>query len=137
MAKQDIDLTVDAVVFSKSNDSLKVLLIKRKNDPFKNQWALPGGFLEDYETLEKGAQRELEEETGIKTDNMEQVGIFATPGRDPRGRVISIAFTKVVSNEVPVKGNDDATDAKWFDINDLPKLAFDHSEIITKAKNML
>ena len=137
MAKQDIDLTVDAVVFSKNNDSLKVLLIKRKNDPFKNQWALPGGFLEDYETLEKGAQRELEEETGIKTDNMEQVGIFATPGRDPRGRVISIAFTKVVSNEVPVKGNDDATDAKWFDINDLPKLAFDHSEIITKAKNML
>ena len=137
MAKQDIDLTVDEVVFSKSNDSLKVLLIKRKNDPFKNQWALPGGFLEDYETLEKGAQRELEEETGIKTDNMEQVGIFADPGRDPRGRVISIAFTKVISYEVPVKGNDDATDAKWFDINALPKLAFDHSEIITKAKNML
>lgn len=137
MAKQNIDLTVDAVVFSKNNDLLKVLLIKRKNDPFKNQWALPGGFLEDHETLEKGAQRELEEETGIKTDNMRQVGIFAAPGRDPRGRVISIAFTTVISHEVPVKGNDDATDAKWFDINALPKLAFDHSEIITKAKKML
>ena len=137
MAKQNIDITVDAVVFLKRNDSLKVLLIKRKNDPFKNQWALPGGFLEDNETLEKGAQRELEEETGIKTGHMQQVGIFATPGRDPRGRIISIAFTTVISHEVPVKGNDDATDAKWFDINELPKLAFDHSEIITKAKNML
>lgn len=137
MAKQNIDLTVDAVVFSKNNDLLKVLLIKRKNDPFKNQWALPGGFLEDHETLEKGTQRELEEETGIKTDNMRQVGIFADPGRDPRGRVISIAFTTVISHEVPVKGKDDATDAKWFDINALPKLAFDHSEIITKAKKML
>ncbi|HSJ12051.1 MAG TPA: NUDIX hydrolase [Gillisia sp.] len=137
MAKQNIDLTVDAVVFSKNNDLLKVLLIKRKNDPYKDQWALPGGFLEDHETLEKGTQRELEEETGIKTDNMRQVGIFADPGRDPRGRVISIAFTTLISHEVPVKGNDDATDAKWFDINALPKLAFDHSEIIERAKNML
>lgn len=137
MAKQNIDLTVDAVVFSKKNDSLRVLLIKRKNDPYKDQWALPGGFLEDHETLEQGAQRELEEETGIKTDNMEQVGIFADPDRDPRGRVISIAFTTVISPEVPVKGNDDATDAKWFDINALPKLAFDHSEIVDRAKNIL
>ena len=136
MAKQNIDLTVDAVVFSKKNDSLRVLLIKRKNDPYRDQWALPGGFLEDHETLEQGAQRELEEETGIKTDNMEQVGIFADPGRDPRGRVVSIAFTKVISNEVPVKGNDDATEAKCFDINDLPEVAFDHLEIIKRAKNI-
>ena len=137
MAKQDINLTVDAVVFFKSKASHKVLLIKRKNDPFKGQWALPGGFLEDDETLEQGAQRELEEETGIKIDNLKQVGIFANPGRDPRGRVISIAFTKVINSEVSVKANDDATDAKWFDINTLPEIAFDHLEIIDMALKLL
>lgn len=136
MSKQNIKLTVDAVVFFKSKAKQKVLLIKRKNDPFIGKWALPGGFLEDDETLEQGAKRELEEETGIKIDNLKQVGIFADPGRDPRGRVISIAFTEIIYNKVSVKGNDDATDAKWFDINDLPKVAFDHLEMIKRAKNM-
>ena len=135
MAKQNINITVDAVIFLNAGDSLKVLLIKRKNDPFKGQWALPGGFLEDHETLENGAQRELEEETGIKIDKMEQVGIFADPGRDPRGRIISVAFTAIIHKQVPVKGNDDAAEAKWFDINELPEVAFDHFEIITRAKN--
>ena len=137
MAEQNIKLTVDAVVFFKSKASQKVLLIKRKNDPFKGLWALPGGFLENDETLKQGTQRELEEETGIKVDNLKQVGIFADPGRDPRGRIISIAFTEVIYNEISVKGNDDAANAKWFDINNLPDIAFDHLEIIKKAKNMV
>lgn len=134
MSRQDIKITVDAVIFF--NDvglSQKVLLIQRKNNPFKDQWALPGGFLENDERLEDGAKRELEEETGLKVPHMEQVGIFANPGRDPRGRIISIAFTTSITHQASVKGSDDAKDAKWFNVNNLPDTAFDHKEIIKMA----
>ncbi|HZJ35750.1 MAG TPA: NUDIX hydrolase [Gillisia sp.] len=137
MKKQNIALTVDAVIFYRKADILNVLLIRRKNDPFRDQWALPGGFLEENETMEEGAKRELEEETGLKIKKLQQVAAFGTPGRDPRGRTISIAFVGLVDAEVKVKASDDAVDAKWFNMNDLPELAFDHREIISEANSLL
>ncbi len=137
MKKQNIAVTVDAVIFYRKADILNVLLIERKNDPFRNQWALPGGFLEENETMEEGAKRELEEETGLKIKKLQQVGAFGTPGRDPRGRTISIAYVGLIDAEAKVKASDDAVDAKWFNMNDLPDLAFDHSRIISEANSLL
>lgn len=138
MGKQSIFITVDAVILQEEVNDKSVLLVKRKNDPFKDQWALPGGFLEEDETFEAGAIRELEEETGLKIDTLEQAGVVGTPGRDPRGRTISIIFFGIVNNPGKVKGNDDASDAGWFNLNNLPRLAFDHLQIlkdIFKIKN--
>ena len=137
MRKQNIAITVDAIIFYKKASLLKIVLIRRKNEPFKNQWALPGGFLEVNESLEEGAIRELEEETGLKVEKLQQVRAFGRPERDPRGRTISIAFVGVIDEESKLKAHDDAADAKWFDINDLPKLAFDHSEIISAGSLLL
>lgn len=137
MRKQEIAVTVDAVIFCRNEDLLKILLIRRKKEPFKNQWALPGGFLEKNETLEEAAIRELEEETGLKVEKLQQVKAFGDPGRDPRGRTISIVFLGKIDKEIQVHGNDDAKDAKWFDMNDLPDLAFDHLEIILEASSLL
>ena len=137
MKQQEVAVTVDSVVFSNTNSTLKVLLIKRKNEPFKEKWALPGGFIEDSEDLETAAKRELQEETGVKVKGMEQVRAFGRPGRDPRGRTISIAFVSRIYAEEEVKASDDAVDAKWFDLDKLPELAFDHSEIIEAARENL
>lgn len=137
MGKQEIFITVDAVIFNKEKGVLRILLVQRKKDPFKGQWALPGGFLEQDEELKTGAKRELEEETGLIVENLQQIGAFGKPTRDPRGRMISIAFTALLNEEQEVKGNDDASDAKWFDTNSLPELAFDHSAIIKEALSYL
>lgn len=137
MRKQNIAVTVDAVIFYRKVDILKVLLIKRKNEPFRDQWALPGGFLEENETLAEGAKRELEEETGLKLEKLQQIGAFGTPGRDPRGRTISIAFLALIDIEAKVKASDDAVDSNWFSFNDLPDLAFDHQKIISEANSLL
>lgn len=137
MTKQNISITVDAVVFYEEEDKHKVLLVKRKNDPFKNKWAIPGGFLEESEAPEVGARRELEEETSLKMERLWQIGAFGEPGRDPRGRIISIAFVGKAASMDAVKGGDDAGDAGWFNVQDLPELAFDHREIITAAMDML
>ena len=137
MGKQNIAITVDAVIFYRKEDVLNVLLIQRKNEPFKNQWALPGGFLEENENMEEGAKRELEEETGLKINKLQQVGAFGTPGRDPRGRTISIAFVHLINVEEKLKASDDAINAKWFNMNDLPELAFDHRAIISEANSLL
>jgi 8-oxo-dGTP diphosphatase len=137
MRKQNIAVTVDALLFYKKADLLKILLIRRKNEPFRNQWALPGGFLDEDENLEEGAKRELEEETGLKIEKLQQVGAFGAPGRDPRGRTVSIAFVGLMNEEAMPKANDDAVDAKWFAMNDLPDLAFDHSEIINAGSVLL
>ncbi|UZH55041.1 NUDIX hydrolase [Salinimicrobium tongyeongense] len=134
MARQNISVTTDCVIFFSNNGRPKVLLVKRKKDPFKDQWALPGGFLEDEEPLEDGAKRELEEETGLKVGRLKQLQAFGTPGRDPRGRTISITFWGEVTSEEKVEGNDDAADARWFLLSDLPELAFDHSEILQAAR---
>jgi 8-oxo-dGTP diphosphatase len=133
MPKQNISVTTDSVIFSTQNEDTKVLLVKRKKDPFKGQWALPGGFLEDEEPLEAGAKRELEEETGLNIVSLKQLRAFGKPGRDPRGRTISIVYYGETSSDERVKGNDDAEEARWFSINDLPQLAFDHSEIMEVA----
>ncbi|MCM8570193.1 NUDIX hydrolase [Gramella jeungdoensis] len=139
MAEQNIAITVDSVVFCKVNNKFKVLLIQRKNDPFKDQWALPGGFVEEGEDLETAAKRELQEETGVKVESMEQVQAFGKPGRDPRGRTISIAFLSRIFCEEDLTPSDDAKDAKWFAIEKLHNmdLAFDHDEIINVAQQFL
>jgi 8-oxo-dGTP diphosphatase len=120
-------VTVDSVVFTLNQ---KILLIKRKNDPFKNQWALPGGFIDMEETALQSAQRELEEESGINTEDLFPLGFYDTPQRDPRGRTISLAFWTIIPSELSLKAGDDAKEANWFMLNDLPALAFDHKEII-------
>ena len=129
-----INLSVDTVVFAYEASELYILVIKRKNEPFKNKWALPGGFVETDETVEEAAQRELEEETGLALDGLEQVHTFSAVHRDPRKRVVSVAhyvLTQKAGKEV--KPGDDAADAQWFPIHDLPELAFDHDEIIRMA----
>lgn len=139
MTQKKIAVTVDSVVFCKVNNKFKVLLIQRKKDPFKDEWALPGGFVEEGEDLESAAKRELLEETGVKIESMEQVQAFGKPGRDPRGHTISIAFLSRIYCEEDLKPSDDAKDAKWFGIEKLPdmKLAFDHDEIINVAQQFL
>jgi len=131
--KQNIALTVDAVVFTKENNVFYILLIKRKNDPFKDKWALPGGFLEEGEELEEGCTRELQEETGLQLEGLQQVGIYDAVNRDPRGRTISVAFAKIIPKKINVEGNDDAAEATWVEVKQLKELAFDHSRIIQAA----
>ena len=139
MSNNKIAVTVDSVVFCKVNSQFKVLLIQRKNDPFKDEWALPGGFVEEGEDLETAAKRELKEETGVKVDSMEQIKAFGKPGRDPRGHTISIAFLSRIFCEEDLNPSDDAKAAQWFEIEKLPdmKLAFDHDEIINVAQQFL
>ena len=127
-------VTVDAVVFLKGKDKTKLLLIKRGKEPFKGKWVFPGGFLEMDEELADGAARELAEETNLVGVELEQMHTFGTCGRDPRGRVISVAFVGTVGpDNTAVKAGDDAAEAGWFDIDQLPELAFDHNEMAKMA----
>lgn len=123
-------LTVDAVVFVKQNSNIWVLLIERGRDPYKNKWALPGGFIEMDETLEQACIRELEEETGLKVETMLQFRAYDAIDRDPRHRTISVVHSVQLDEKMPVLGSDDASRAEWFLINDLPALAFDHAKIL-------
>lgn len=123
-------LTVDAIVFVKSETTISVLLIERGREPFKNKWALPGGFVDLDETLEKACIRELEEETGLQVEKMQQFRAYDAIDRDPRHRTISVVYSVQLAGKMPVKGNDDAAQAKWFSIDDLPELAFDHADIL-------
>ena len=134
MRDQQIAITVDAVIFCEEEEELNLVLIQRKNEPFKYKWALPGGFLEPNESLEEGAARELKEETGLEISNFKQLGVFGTPGRDPRGRVISIAFIGQTDSMEDLIPGDDAQSVDWFNTDRLPTLAFDHLEIIKTAK---
>jgi 8-oxo-dGTP diphosphatase len=126
-------LTTDCVLFSAIEGDLNILLIQRDKSPFEGSWALPGGFMEIDETLENAAYRELKEETGITSIKLKQLGIFDKPGRDPRGRVISVAFYALLDKHVLPKAASDARQARWFSFNNLPPLAFDHAEIIALA----
>lgn len=133
---QNIKVTVDAVVFTSNHK--EVLLIQRKNDPFREQWALPGGFVEDDEDLDTAVARELEEETGVATNGFRQIHAFGKPDRDPRGRAISVAYYVVVNKvDFQPKAATDAQAVRWFSLNDLPKLAFDHTEILACAQKAL
>ncbi len=136
---QNIKVAVDAVVFGyTSKDGLSVLLIKRNIKPYKDRWALPGGLVGDKESLEQAVQRELKEETGININYLEQLFSFGNPVRDPRNRVISIAYYGLVKPDVfEVNAATDASDAAWFNIKSLPHLAFDHGDIITVAHDRL
>lgn len=131
-------LSTDCVVFGYHNGSLDVALIERKNTPFKGKWALPGGFMEGDETVEECARRELHEETGIEDVYLEQFQVFSEPDRDPRGRVITVAFFALVNtNDYHLVADEDAADAKWWPAYDLPELAFDHPQIYARALEAL
>ncbi len=127
-------VTVDIVLLMDVLPHPQVLLIRRKNQPFKNLWALPGGFLEMDESLQESACRELYEETAISNVYLTQIGAYGDPDRDPRGRVITIAYLGIVKSEqLEAVAGSDAAEVSWFSTEDLPKLAFDHKDIIKKA----
>lgn len=131
-------VTADCVVFGINPEGERLLLlVQRGNEPFKGMWALPGGFLNMDETLEQCARRELKEETGIEAiARFEELKSFSSIDRDPRGRTITVAFLV----EVPLaeaKGGDDAADARWFGLDEVPQLAFDHAEVLQVALRRL
>ena len=125
-------VTADCVVMTKESVT-QVLLIERGNDPFKGCWAFPGGFLNMDETTEQCAIRELEEETDMKVSVLHQIGAYSKVDRDPRGRTITVAYLAVIDKPAEVTGQDDAAKAKWFPIDALPPLAFDHEDIMRDA----
>ncbi len=128
-------VTADVILFSVRNDALQVLLIERAHDPYANHWALPGGFVDDNEDLPTAARRELLEETGLEVDWIEQTQTVGTPGRDPRGWTITVAYYTIVqAKELKPRAGDDAKKAEWFDVTELPSMAFDHKTIIERAR---
>ncbi len=132
-------VTVDAAVLVKQNKQWFILLIERKHDPYKGCYALPGGFVEEDETLEEAITRELQEETNLTLNNMQQFRAYSRPDRDPRGRTISVIFTSILDTLTAAVAGDDAAAVKWFPLDQLPELAFDHEEIVAdimKAMNM-
>lgn len=131
-------VTADNVVFGYDGSSLYVLLIERGKEPYKGCWALPGGFVGMDETVEEGALRELTEETHVHDIYLEQFHVFSAVDRDPRERVVSVAFWALVrKTDYEVIGGDDAVRAEWFDMKALPRLAFDHEEMILMARMKL
>ena len=129
-------VTTDCVVMT-NEATPQVLLIERGFDPYKGCWAFPGGFMNMDETTEQCAIRELEEETGMKVTELQQIGAYSKVDRDPRGRTITVAYLIVVDAPVAVIGQDDAAKAQWFPIDALPPLAFDHEDIMKDAINMI
>jgi 8-oxo-dGTP diphosphatase len=130
-------LTADAIVIAGAGADARVLLIRRGNEPFAGRWALPGGFVDEYEQLEAAARRELAEETGLQVGALEQLHAYDTPGRDPRGWVVSIAFIARVGEAASVAGGDDADEARWFALDALPALAFDHDRVLADLASYL
>jgi 8-oxo-dGTP diphosphatase len=123
-------ITVDAVVFTNVNSMFYVLLIRRGQEPFKGKWALPGGFAGVDELLQTACIRELEEETGLQVKKMKQYRTYDAIDRDPRHRTISVVYSAEIKDKQPVKGSDDAAQAHWFPVKNLPDLAFDHQQIL-------
>jgi 8-oxo-dGTP diphosphatase len=132
-------VSVDAVVFGFFKNKAKLLLVNRGNEPFKGKWALPGGFVEIGEELEEAVARELAEETGLVNVALEQMRTYGNVGRDPRGRMITITFMGIATEGLnKIKAGDDAAEARWFDIEKLPKdMAFDHNEVAKFAMGKL
>lgn len=123
-------LSVDVVVLRLDENRPQILLAQRAQEPFAGCWALPGGFVEIDESLDDAAQRELEEETGVRGVKLEQLHAYGDPDRDPRGRVVTVAYYAIIPGDLPVRGGDDAAQARWFAVDNLPKLAFDHAQIV-------
>jgi 8-oxo-dGTP diphosphatase len=132
MAYQNPKPTVDAAIV----DSGKIVLIKRVNPPFKDCWALPGGFVDVGETVEAACVREAKEETSLDVEILRLVGVYSDPKRDPRGHTVGIVFLCKACGGV-LKAADDAKEAGWFDLNGLPKLAFDHERIVSDLKRII
>jgi 8-oxo-dGTP diphosphatase len=132
-------VTVDLVVYTFRERSLRVLLIRRGREPFAGKWAIPGGFLEMDEPVEDAARRELREETGLDLPGpIAPIGFFARPGRDSRGRTITLAHAAVIrAGEAQVRGGDDAAEAAWLPVEEPLELAFDHEEILSAAREWL
>jgi 8-oxo-dGTP diphosphatase len=134
-------VTVDIVLFAYLQNQLKVLLIERGGEPFRGQWALPGGFIDMDESLDAAARRELLEETGISNVYLEQLYTFGAPDRDPRGRVITVAYFALLSadevSSMSLQSGDDAQDARWWNMYALPDLAFDHGRVLEYALQRL
>ena len=129
-------VTADCVVITKEAEP-KVLLIQRGADPYKGCWAFPGGFMNMDETTEQCAIRELEKETGLKVTTVQQIGAYSKVDRDPRGRTITVAYLAIIDKPAQVTGQDDAAKADWFPLSALPELAFDHTDILRDAKQLL
>ena len=125
-------VTTDSVIFGFDGTKLKVLLIERGQEPHKARWAFPGGFVRMDESCEEGALRELQEETNMSCSYMEQFRTYSNPNRDPRERIITVAYLALVKTQ-EVQAGDDASKAQWFDINEVPQLAFDHDVILRDA----
>lgn len=131
-------VTVDITIFSIRDKQLKLLLIRRALEPYQGRWALPGGFIQMDEDLEAAARRELEEETGISDVYLEQLYTYGNPGRDPRERVISVAYYALIpSDKLRLQAATDAEAVGWFGLKELPELAFDHTDIVTMAHQRL
>ncbi len=135
----DVRVTVDSVVMTVQEDTLEVLLIKRKYEPFKTTWALPGGFLETSDkSLEDAVARELYEETNVSNVYLEQLYTFGDKGRDPRGRVVTVAYMALIRQEgFELRTSSEASGVAWWPVNKLPDLAFDHERIISYAHQRL
>jgi 8-oxo-dGTP diphosphatase len=130
-------VTVDVVIVT-TDAKPRVLLIRRKNEPFAGRWAIPGGFVDMDESLEAAARRELREETGIRATRLSQLHTFGDPGRDPRGRVISVVYlARVNGTRLNPKAADDAADVGWHKLSRPPQLAFDHAKILACARRRL
>ncbi len=130
-------VSVDVVIFSLREGDLKVLLIRRASPPFKSKWAIPGGFVRANESLEEAALRELEEETGVRDVYLEQLYTFGAPKRDPRGRIITVAYFALVADDVSTQAGKEASETQWYSMYDLPELAFDHADILKYALQRL
>ena len=126
-------VTTDCLIFRKIENRWHILLIERANEPFRGCWALPGGFVEVDESLDVGAARELQEETGLTHVTLHQLYAFGDVHRDPRHRTISVAYWGIDNSEQEAKGSDDAAQAQWFALNELPPLAFDHDAMLSLA----
>ncbi len=133
-----IRVTVDVVIFTIRGGALHVLLVRRAAPPFPGRHAIPGGFVHEDESLETAARRELAEETGVRDVYLEQLYTFGDPGRDPRGRVVTVAyFALIASDETPLAAGTDAAEARWFPVASVPPLAFDHRRILDYALERL
>jgi len=128
-------VTTDVVAFCvPPGQDLRVLLIRRANPPYQESWALPGGFVEEEEELQVACVREMEEETGVSPSALLQLGAWGKPGRDPRGRNVSVAYVAAVRpGEAEARAGDDAAEVRWHSVSNLPQLAFDHKQIVTAA----